>query len=91
MFLMLYRPFEEDFPVRLCKLTDEQIEQVPFMQQVLQMMTLLSASHLKLTVRGYIPPKSVEDFYLIGESADNSSGSSGAASAAAPKRSYGIP
>ena len=66
MFLMLYRPLEEDCPVRLQKLTDSQIEQIPIMRQVLHLMLVLSASELKLTAKGYIPPKIVEDLYLMG-------------------------
>ncbi len=58
---MLYRPLEEGCPVRLQKLTDSQIEQIPIMRQVLHLMSILSASELKLTEKGYIPPKIVEE------------------------------
>ena len=64
---MLYRPLEEGCPVRLQKLTDSQIEQIPIMRQVLHLMLVLSASELKLTAKGYIPPKIVEELYLMGE------------------------
>lgn len=67
MYRMLYMPFEPGCPVQLHTLTDEQIEQVPFMRQVLHLMGLLSSGELKLTAKGYIPPKIVEDLYEMGE------------------------
>lgn len=67
MYRMLYMPFEQGCPVQLRSLTDEQIEQVPFMRQVLYLMGLLSSGELKLTAKGYIPPKIVEDLYEMGE------------------------
>lgn len=69
---MFYRPLEEDCPVRLQKQTDSQIEQIPLMRQVLHLMSFLSASELKLTAKGYIPPKIVEELYLMGERSWNS-------------------
>lgn len=67
MYLMLYAPFEQGCPVQLRMLTDEQIEQVPFMRQVLHLMGILSAADLKLTAKGYISPKIVERLYEMGE------------------------
>ena len=66
MYRMLYTPFEIGCPVQLRTLTDEQVEQIPFMHQVLHLMNILSAGELKLTAKGYIPPKIVEDLYLMG-------------------------
>ena len=66
MYQMLYEPFEEGCPVQLRTLTDRQIEQVPIMRQILHLMTMLSRSELKLTARGYIPPKIVEELYTMG-------------------------
>ena len=66
MYRMLYTPFEIGCPVQLRTLTDEQVEQIPFMHQVLHLMNMLSAGELKLTAKGYIPPKIVEDLYLMG-------------------------
>ena len=66
MYQMLYTPFEIGCPVQLRTLTDEQVEQIPFMHQVLHLMNMLSAGELKLTAKGYIPPKIVEDLYLMG-------------------------
>lgn len=67
MYRMLYMPFEPGCPVQLRSLTDEQIGQVPFMRQILHLMELLSSGELKLTAKGYIPPKIVEDLYEMGE------------------------
>ena len=66
MYRMLYTPFEIGCPVQLRTLIDEQVEQIPFMHQVLHLMNMLSAGELKLTAKGYIPPKIVEDLYLMG-------------------------
>ncbi len=66
VFLMLYRPFEAGCPVQLRTLTDEQIEKIPIMRQALRLMGVLSAGEMKLTARGYIPPKLVEALYLMG-------------------------
>ena len=66
MYMMLYCPFEEGCPVRLRTLSDEQIGQIPYMRQVLHMMTLLSGGELKLTANGYIPPKIVDELYQMG-------------------------
>ena len=67
MYRMSYMPFELGCPVQLRSLTDEQIGQVPFMRQVLHLMGLLYSGELKLTAKGYIPPKIVEDLYEMGE------------------------
>ena len=67
MYRMLYSPFEHGCPVQLRMLTDGQIEQIPIMRQVLHLMGLLSSGELKLTAKGYIPPKIVEDLYEMGE------------------------
>ncbi len=67
MYRMLYMPFELGCPVQLRTLTDEQVEQIPIMRQVLHFMGILSAGELKLTERGYIPPKLCEELYLMGE------------------------
>lgn len=67
MYRMLYAPFEKGCPVKLRTLTDVQIEQIPIMRQALHLMSLLTARELKLTAKGYIPPKVVEDLYLMGE------------------------
>lgn len=67
MYRMLYMPFEKGCPIQLRTLSDEQMEQVPIMRQVLHLMSLLSAGELKLTAQGYIPPKIVEALYLMGE------------------------
>ena len=67
MYRMLYIPFEKGCLVQLRTLTDSQVEQIPIMRQVLRLMTFLSASELKLTEKGYIPPKIVEELYLLGE------------------------
>ena len=64
---MLYAPLEEGCPVQLRSLTDEQIEQIPFMRQVLHLMSILADAELKLTSAGYIPPKIVETLYLMGD------------------------
>ena len=66
MYRMLYTPFEKGCPVQLRTLTDEQVEQIPIMCQVLHLMGILSAGELKLTAKGYLPPKIVEDLYLMG-------------------------
>lgn len=68
---MLYRPLDEGCPVQLRTLTDSQIEQIPIMRQVLHLMSILSARELKLTAKGYIPPKIVEELYLMGEGSWN--------------------
>ena len=47
MYQMLYTPFEIGCPVQLRTLTDEQVEQIPFMHQVLHLMNMLSAGELK--------------------------------------------
>jgi len=60
-------PFEKGCPVQLRTLTDAQIEQIPFMHQVLHLMGVLAAGELKLTAKGYIPPKLVEELYQMGE------------------------
>lgn len=66
MYMMLHCPFEEGCPVQLRTLSDEQIGQIPYMRQVLRMMTLLSGGELKLTANGYIPPKIVDELYQMG-------------------------
>ena len=66
MHQMLYYQLERECPVRLRTLTDEQIGQIPFMRQVLRLMSILSDGELKLTAQGYIPPKIVEELYLLG-------------------------
>ena len=63
---MLYYPFEDGCPVQLRSLSDEQIGQIPYMRQVLHLMTLLSGGELKLTASGYIPPKIVDELYHLG-------------------------
>ena len=72
MYRMLYTPFEEGCPVQLHTLTDAQIEQIPIMRQVLHLMKILSVGELKLTAKGYLPPKMVEELYLMGERSWNS-------------------
>ena len=66
MHQILYYQLERECPVRLRTLTDEQIGQIPFMRQVLRLMSILSDGELKLTAQGYIPPKIVEELYLLG-------------------------
>lgn len=66
MYAMLYCPFEEDCPIQLRTLSDEQIGKIPYMRQALHLMTLLSVGDLKLTARGYIPPKIVDELYHLG-------------------------
>ena len=66
MHKMLYCPFEEGCPVQLRRLSDEQIRQIPYMRQVLHLMTLLSSGELKLTAKGYLPPKIVDELYHMG-------------------------
>lgn len=66
MHQMLYRPLEEECPIQLRRLTDEQIEQIPVMRQALHLMNVLSEKELKLTSQGYIPPKTVAELYEIG-------------------------
>ena len=67
MFLMLYAPLEKGCPVQLRTLTDGEIERIPFMRQVLRLMSMLSDGELKLTAKGYIPPLIVEELYQLGE------------------------
>lgn len=63
---MLYSPLERDFPVQLRELTDAQMAEIPLVRQVLHLMTLLSEGELKLTAKGYLPPKVVEALYEMG-------------------------
>jgi len=72
MYRLLYAPLEKDCPVQLRTLMDGQIEQIPFMRQVLHLMSILEEGELKLTPRGYLPPKVVEKLYLMGEQSWNS-------------------
>lgn len=72
MHLMLNKPFEAGCPVQLCKLTDEQIVQIPVMRQVLHLMNALSEKEIKLTKQGYIPPKMVGELYELGSHSWNS-------------------
>lgn len=64
--LMLYELFEEGCPVQICTLSDVQMGKIPYMRQVLHLMTLLSSGELKLTASGYLPPKIVEELYQMG-------------------------
>ena len=66
MHLMLNFPLEEECPVRLRTLSDEKIEDIPIMRQVLRLMTILADGELKLTASGYLPPKISEELYLMG-------------------------
>lgn len=53
--------------MQLRTLTDAQIKKIPIMHQALHLMEILSSGELKLTAKGYIPPKMVEELYLMGE------------------------
>ncbi len=66
MHKMIYSPLEDGCPVKLRKLTHNQIEEIPFMRQILYLMTILASGDLKLTAQGYIPPKIVNELYQIG-------------------------
>lgn len=66
MYKMLYSPFEEDCPIQLRTLSDDQIRKIPYMRQVLHLMTILSEGELKLTAKGYIPSKIVDELYHMG-------------------------
>ena len=72
MHQMLYRPLEVGCPVQLHRLTDEQMERIPVMRQVLYLMNVLSTKEMKLTTQGYIPPKVVAELYELGSQSWNS-------------------
>ena len=66
MHFMLNKPLEAGCPVQLRQLTEEQMEQIPVMRQVLHLMNKLNEKEIKLTTRGYIPPKMVAELYEMG-------------------------
>ncbi len=66
MHQMIYSPLEKGCPVQLRTLTDSQLNDIPLMRQVLHLMDILDKSELKLTAKGYIPPKIVEELYQMG-------------------------
>ena len=66
MHQMIYSPLEKGCPVQLRTLTDSQLNDIPLMRQVLHLMCILDKSELKLTAKGYIPPKIVEELYQMG-------------------------
>ena len=66
MSQMLSSPLGEHCPVKLRQLSDEQIQQIPIMRQVLHLMDILCKGDLKLTNQGYIPPKIVSELYDLG-------------------------
>lgn len=66
MYYLINKPFEEGCPIQLCKIKDQDIEDIPFLKQALYLMHLLDKNELKLTAQGYIPPKIVTELYEMG-------------------------
>ncbi len=59
-------PFGDNCPVQISTLSNEEIEEIPFLKQTLYLMHILEKSELKLTARNYIPPRIVEELYGMG-------------------------
>ncbi|BCS86429.1 hypothetical protein prwr041_23220 [Prevotella herbatica] len=66
MYQMLNDPLGKKCPVKLRKLSDSEIEEIPFIKQALYLLRSLSEKELKLTPQGYIPPKLVTELYDMG-------------------------
>lgn len=66
MFQMINSPLGKECPVQLRKLSNSEIEEIPFLKQALYLLRFLSEKELKLTPQGYIPPKLVKELYELG-------------------------
>lgn len=66
MFQMINSPLGKECPVQLRKLSNSEIEEIPFLKQALYLLRSLSKKELKLTPQGYIPPKLVKELYELG-------------------------
>lgn len=66
MFQMINSPLGKECPVQLRKLSNSEIEEIPFLKQALYLLRSLSEKELKLTPQGYIPPKLVTTLYEMG-------------------------
>ena len=66
MFQMINSPLGKECPVQLRKLSNSEIEEIPFLKQALYLLRSLSEKELKLTPQGYIPPKLVKELYELG-------------------------
>jgi hypothetical protein len=64
MYQMMNNPLGEGCPVQLRKLSNREIEEIPFLKQALHLLRALCEKELKLTPQGYIPPKLVELYEL---------------------------
>ncbi|WP_434503888.1 hypothetical protein [Prevotella sp.] len=72
MYQMINNPLGKECPVQLRKLSNSEIEEIPFLKQALHLLRFLSEKELKLTPQGYIPPKLVTTLYEMGLSDWNS-------------------
>ena len=66
MFHLINDPFGKNCPVQLRILSDDEINEIPFLKQALYLMRILEQKELKLTAQGYIPPKIVLELFEIG-------------------------
>ena len=66
MYHMINNPLGKECPVQLRKLSNSEIEEIPFLKQALYLLRSLSEEELKLTPQGYIPPKLVTELYEMG-------------------------
>jgi hypothetical protein len=67
MHHIIYDPFSENCPVQLMELSQEDYLKIPILKQVKYLLRLIEkAGELKLTQRGYLPPKIVSDIYAQG-------------------------
>ena len=66
MYQMINNPLGKECPVQLRKLSNREIEEIPFLKQALHLLRSLSEKELKLTPQGYIPPKMVAELYEMG-------------------------
>ena len=66
MYQMINNPLGKECPVQLRKLSNREIEEIPFLKQALHLLRALCEKELKLTPQGYIPPKLVTELYELG-------------------------
>lgn len=73
MYHILYFTFGEDSPIQLQKLSDADYKRIPILNQIKYLIDLIDKNgEMKLTKKGYLPPKIVSEIYQQGFLKDDS-------------------
>ena len=64
MQFIIYDTFGDNSPIQLLELCDTDLKKIPFLNQVKYLLQIINDSgELKLTAKGFLPPKIVSDIY----------------------------